>query len=188
MNSLGHLREFWSPASQSERSVAGGCHFNYLMQDLAGDRPSHMFASLFFFSSRHFCVLPPVDPQAAAGHGGRLLPSGSVWLLLAYLLSAVIRAFCWTPVREWAAFSRSRGRKSMCDRWTCSLIYGVFAGKRRERFWHKCVCADRSRSRHGGVEASGYGLSSEDSTETKNIFFSSVKSVQRESSQDNFIP
>lgn len=88
MNSLRHLREFWSPASQSERYIAGGCHFNYLMQDLAGDRPSHMFASLFFFffpfPSRHFCLLPPVDPQAAAGHGGRLLPSGSVWLLLAY--------------------------------------------------------------------------------------------------------
>uniref|UniRef100_A0A672R080 Plexin A3-like n=1 Tax=Sinocyclocheilus grahami TaxID=75366 RepID=A0A672R080_SINGR len=37
-----------------------------------------------FFRSRHFCLLPPVDPQAAAGHGDRLLPSGSVWLLLAY--------------------------------------------------------------------------------------------------------
>ncbi len=37
-----------------------------------------------FFRSRHFCLLPPVDPQAAAGHGGRLLSSGSVWLLLAY--------------------------------------------------------------------------------------------------------
>lgn len=53
------------------------------MQHLAGDKPPHMFPGLFF-RSRHFCLLPPVDPQAAAGHGGRLLPSGSVWLLLAY--------------------------------------------------------------------------------------------------------
>lgn len=80
----------------------------------------------------------------------------------------------WTLIREWAAFSQSRGRKSMCDRQTCSLIYGVFSGKRWERFWHKCVCADRSRSHHGGGEASGYGLSLEDSTEMKNIFFSFV--------------
>jgi len=60
------------------------------MRDLAGDRPSHMFASLFF-PSRHFCVLPPVDPQAAAGHGGRQEVSAYCWLT-SYLLSSRLSA------------------------------------------------------------------------------------------------
>ncbi len=82
-HSLRHLREFWRPASQSERCVAGGCHFNYPHAAL-GRWQASPHVPWSFFRSRHFCLLPPVDPQAAAGHGGRLPPSGSVWLLLAY--------------------------------------------------------------------------------------------------------
>lgn len=93
MNSLGHLREFWSPASQSERSVAGGCHFNYLMQDLAGDRPSHMFASLFFppvISVFYLRLIPRQQLVMGAGYCLQEV-SGYCWLT-SYLLSSGLSA------------------------------------------------------------------------------------------------
>lgn len=100
MNSLRHLREFWSLASQSERYIAGGCHFNYLMQDLAGDRPSHMFASLFFFFSPpvifvfYLRLIPRQQLVMGAGYC-RQEVSGYCWLTATLRrLSAVIRAFC----------------------------------------------------------------------------------------------